>query len=82
MKNQVYELKIKNIDCNCNDILKAISDKIDNENIKISRIEWVFFSQTLKYLLRSSFKGQTLSDLKKAKSEIEFLINSLSENEK
>ena len=48
MKNQVYELKIKNIDCNCNDILKAISDKIDNENIKISRIEWVFFSQALR----------------------------------
>lgn len=74
MENNIYKLKIKNTTISCNDILQAISNKLDEEKINVSNMEWVFYSQTIKYLMRAFFKGQTDSDLNKAISELQLLI--------
>ena len=76
---EYYKLNIKGVEFDVNDILKALSNKIGD---KCSHLQFNFLSNCLEYTIRSFFKGNTLLDLKKAKSEIEFLINSLSENEK
>jgi hypothetical protein len=69
-----YQLEINNKLVDVNTILEAISKKLDD---KCDLMTWNYFSNATEYLLRSFFKGQQLSDLKKAKTEIEFMINKL-----
>lgn len=69
-----YQLEINNKLVDVNTILEAISKKLDG---KCDLMIWNYFSNACEYLLRSFFKGQQLSDLKKAKKEIEFMINKL-----
>lgn len=61
-----------------NDILKSLSYKLDG---KCTHIQFNYLSNSIEYLLRSFEKGQLLSDLKKANSEINFLIKDLEEND-
>lgn len=72
-----YQFNIKGMDCDVNDILQAIDNKMKEENINCSRIEFNYLSNAVEYLLRSFFKGQQKSDLKKAITEIEFIINNI-----
>jgi hypothetical protein len=69
-----YQLVINDKIVDVNMILEAISKKLDG---KCDLMMWNYFSNATEYLMRSWFKGQQLSDLKKAKSEIEFMINKL-----
>jgi hypothetical protein len=69
-----YQLEINNKLVDVNTILEAISKKLDG---KCDLMTWNYFSNACEYLLRSFFKGQQLSDLQKAKKEIEFIINKL-----
>ena len=71
-----FEFK-KTIHFNVNDVLEAIEDKINNENIKVDLMTWNYYCQAMKYIMRSFFKGQQKSDLKKAITEIEFIINNI-----
>ena len=73
--NNHYQLRIRNIDFDVNDILQALDKKMKDNNINCSRIEFNYLSNAIEYLLRSYFKGQKESDLKKAISEIKFILN-------
>ena len=45
------------------------------ENIECSRIEFNYISNCIEYIMRAFFKGQLEDDLKKAMSEIQFILN-------
>ena len=70
-----YQFKIKGVDCDVNDILQAVDNKLKENNIDCSRIEFNYFSNAIEYLLRSNFKGQKESDLRKAISEILLILD-------
>ena len=72
--NNHYQFKIKNIDFDVNDILQALDKKMKDNNITCSRIEFNYLSNAIEYLLRSYFKEQKENDLKKAISEIKFIL--------
>lgn len=76
-----YQFKIKGVDCDVNDILQAVDNKLKENNINCSRIEFNYFSNAVEYLLRANFKGQKESDLRKAISEIVLILNN-KENDK
>ena len=75
IKNNYYTFLIGNMPFDVNDILQGIDNKMQMENIDCSRIEFNYLSNAIEYLLRSFFKGQLEDDLKKAQSEIKFLLN-------
>lgn len=70
-----YNFKIKGIDCDVNDILQAVDNKLKENDIECSRLEFNYFSNAIEYLLRANFKGQKESDLRKAISEIFLILN-------
>ena len=74
-KSTHYNFQIKNIPCDVNNILQGIDEKMQRENIDCSRIEFNYLSNAIEYLFRSFFKGQLEDDLKKAMSEIQFVLN-------
>lgn len=80
VNNKHYFLKIKNIDCDVIDIVRAISNKLINEKKVISNTEFNYFFQATKYLLRCFFKKNEKEDLKKCISEINKILEI--ENEK
>ena len=69
-----YQFKIKGVDCDVNDILQAVDDKLTENNIDCSRMEFNYFSNAVEYLLRANFKEQKESDLRKAISEILLIL--------
>jgi len=74
-----YQLEINNQLVDINAILQAVAKKLDD---KCDLMVWNYFSNACEYLLRSFFKGQQLSDLQKAKKEIEFMIKKLEKYDK
>ena len=70
-----YQFKIKGVDCDVNDILQAVDNKLKENNIDCSRIEFNYFSNAVEYLLRANFKGHKESDLRKAISEILLILD-------
>lgn len=72
--NNHYQFNIKGVDCDVNNILQAVDNKLKENDIECSRMEFNYFSNAVEYLLRSNFKGQKESDLKKAITEIEFML--------
>ena len=70
-----YNFKIKGVDCDVNDILQAVDNKLKENDIECSRMEFNYFSNAIEYLLRANFKGQKESDLRKAISEIFLILN-------
>lgn len=71
-----YKLEINNQVVDVNMILEAVAKKLD----KCDLMTWAYFTNSIEYLLRSFFKGQQISDLEKAKSEIDFMINKIKGN--
>lgn len=71
-----YKLEINNQVVDVNMILEAVAKKLD----KCDLMTWAYFTNSIEYLLRSWFKGQQISDLEKAKSEIDFMINRIKGN--
>ena len=69
-----YQFKIKGVDCDVNDILQAVDNKLKDNNIDCSRMEFNYFSNAVEYLLRANFKEQKESDLRKAISEILLIL--------
>lgn len=76
-----YQFRIKGADCDVNDILQAVDDKLKENNIDCSRMKFNYFSNAIEYLLRANFKGQKESDLRKAISEILLILDN-KENDK
>lgn len=76
-----YQFKIKGVDCDVNDILQAVDNKLKDNNIDCSRMEFNYFSNAVEYLLRANFKEQKESDLRKAISEILLILDN-KENDK
>lgn len=70
MKPNYYQLNIKGVECDVNDILKAWSDKIKD----MSYMDFNYYSNAIEYILRSPFKGQQENDLKKAITELNFIL--------
>lgn len=70
-----YNFKIKGVDCDVNDILQAVDNKLKENHIECSRMEFNYFSNAIEYLMRANFKGQKESDLRKAISEIFLILN-------
>ena len=76
-----YQFKIKGVDCDVNDILQAVDNKLKENNIYCSRMEFNYFSNAVEYLLRANFKEQKESDLRQAISEILLILDN-KENDK
>lgn len=72
-----YLFEINGVKFDVNDLLEALSNKIGD---KCSHIQFNYYSNSIEYILRSWLKENTLSDLKKARSELDFLINSIEDN--
>lgn len=77
MKPEHYNLNIKGMECNVNDILEAVKDKLVKNEQQVDLMVWNYYCQAVKYILRNFFKGQQESDLKKAITEIQFILNKL-----
>ena len=70
-----YQFIIEGVDCDVNDILQAVDNKLKENNIDCSRMEFNYFSNAIEYLLRANFKGQKEIDLIKATSEILLILD-------
>lgn len=73
--NNHYKFIVKEVEIDVNDILEAIDKKMKENEIEWNRINFNYLSNAIEYLLRAPFKGQVYNDLKKAISEIQFIIN-------
>ena len=71
---EYYKLNIKGVEFDVNDLLEAIDNKLKDNDVKCSKLEFNYFFQALKYLLRCYFKENKILDLKKCLSEIQQII--------
>lgn len=71
---EYYKLNIKGVEFDVNDLLEAIDNKLKDNDIKCTKLEFNYFFQALKYLLRCYFKENKILDLKKCLSEIQQII--------
>lgn len=66
-----YSFKIKDMDIDVNDILTAIDNKLQENSISCSRMEWNYYFQALKYLMRYFFKDDKKLNVEKCISELQ-----------
>ena len=71
---EYYKLNIKGVEFDVNDLLEAIDNKLKDNDVKCTKLEFNYFFQALKYLLRCYFKENKILDLKKCLSEIQQII--------
>ena len=69
-----YLFEINGVKFDVNDLLEAIDNKLKYNDIKCTKLEFNYFFQALKYLLRCYFKENKILDLKKCLSEIQQII--------
>ena len=70
-----YKLNVSGVENGVNDVIKAVKKKMDDNHIECDKLEFHWYSDAIEYLLRAYFKGQKESDLKKAISEIQFILD-------
>ena len=75
IKSNHYNFKIKDIEIDVNDILRALQNKMKENNVEISYMEFNYLSNAIEYILRSYFKGNRDNDLLKAIDNLYFIIN-------
>lgn len=80
IKSNHYQFKIKDIEIDVNDILRSLQNKMKENNVEISYMEFNYLSNAIEYILRSYFKGQLESDLKKAISNLQFILKDISKS--
>ena len=75
IKSNHYNFKIKDMEIDVNDILRALQNKIKENKVEISYMEFNYLSNAIEYILRSYFKGNRDNDLLKAIDNLYFIIN-------
>lgn len=76
IKPNYYKLNIKGVDCDVNDILRALQ----SNHKDASKMYFNFVSNALEYIIRA-YNKNGVEDIKKAITELQFAINELKEEE-